>query len=178
MRTNIVFTLTGPDRVGIVEAVTRILFAHGGNVETSRMARLGGEFAMLMLVALPGEQLASLEKGVEELISQGYKVTTSLTAQPHGEVHPGWLPYRVEVNAADHEGIIHEVARYLSERGINIESMETETTPAPLSGTPLFAMTALVAVPPALAGESWESALEAEGNRLNLDITVSPLQKQ
>jgi glycine cleavage system transcriptional repressor len=178
MRTNIVFTLTGPDRVGIVEAVTRILFAHGGNVETSRMARLGGEFAMLMLVALPGEQLASLEKGVEELISQGYKVTTSLTTQPHGEAHPGWLPYRVEVHAADHEGIIHEVARYLSERGVNIESMETETTPAPLSGTPLFAMTALIAVPPALAGESWESALEAEGNRLNLDITVSPLQKQ
>lgn len=178
MRTNIVFTLTGPDRVGIVEAVTRILFAHGGNVETSRMARLGGEFAMLMLVSLPTDQVAGLEKGMEELTGQGYKVTTSLTTQPHGEAHPGWLPYRVEVHSADHEGIIHEVAQYLSERGINIESMETETTAAPISGTPLFAMTALVAVPPALAGENWETALEAEGNRLNLDIKVTPLQKQ
>ncbi len=178
MRTNIVFTLTGPDRVGIVETVTRMLFAHGGNVETSRMARLGGEFAMLMLVALPKDELVGLEKGVEELVAQGYKVTTTRTSQPHGEAFAGWLPYQVEVNAADHEGIIHDVARYLSERGINIESMETETIQAPLSGTPLFAMTAVVAVPPALAGESWEAALEAEGNRLNLDIKVTPLQKQ
>jgi glycine cleavage system transcriptional repressor len=178
MRTNIVFTLTGPDRVGIVEAVTRLFLAHGGNVETSRMARLGGEFAMLMLVSLPEDQMAGLEKGVEALAAQGYKVTSSLTAQPHGEALPGWLPYRVEVHSADHEGIIHEVARYLSERGINIESMETETTAAPLSGTPLFDMTALVAVPPARVGENWEAALEAEGKRLNLDITVSPLRKQ
>jgi glycine cleavage system transcriptional repressor len=178
MRTNIVFTLTGPDRVGIVEAVTRMLLAHGGNVESSRMARLGGEFAMLMLVSLPEDRLTGVEKSVEELTARGYKVTTSLASQPHGEAHPGWLPYRVEVHAADHEGIIHEVARYLSERGINIESMETETTPAPLSGTPLFAMTSLVAVPPALADENWEAALEAEGNRLNLDIKVLPLQKQ
>ena len=178
MRVNIVLTLTGPDRVGIVEAVTRMLFAHGGNVETSRMARLGGEFAMLMLVALPKDELVGLEKGVEELVAQGYKVTTTLTSQPHGEAFAGWLPYQVEVNAADHEGIIHDVARYLSDRGINIESMETETIQAPLSGTPLFAMTAVVAVPPALAGENWEAALEAEGNRLNLDIKVTPLQKQ
>ncbi len=178
MRTNIVFTLTGPDRVGIVEAVTRMFLAYGGNVDTSRMARLGGEFAMLMLVSLPQGQVAGLEKGVEELAGKGYKVTTSLTAQPHGEAHPGWLSFQVEVHAADHEGIIHEVARYLSERGINIESMETETTPAPLSGSPLFSMTAQVAVPPALAGENWETVLEAEGNRLGLDIKVSPLQKQ
>ncbi len=178
MRTNIVFTLTGPDRVGIVESVTRMFLAQDGNVETSRMARLGGEFAMLMLVSLPEDRMAGVEKGVEELAAQGYKVTWSPTAQLHGESHPGWLPYKVEVHAADHEGIIHEVARYLSERGINIESMETETTPAPLSGTPLFDMTALVAVPPAQVGANWEAALEAEGKRLNLDIKVSPLQKQ
>lgn len=178
MRTNFVFTLTGPDRVGIVESVTRLFLARDGNVETSRMARLGGEFAMLMLVSLPDDQAAALEKGVEELAGQGYKVTLSLTSRPHGEARPGWLPYQVEVESADHEGIIHQVARYLSERGINIESMETETSPAPLSGSPLFSMTAQVAVPPELAGTGWEAALVAEGDRLALNIRVSPLQKQ
>ena len=31
-------------------------------------------------------------------------------------------------------------ARYLSGRGINIESVDSETTLAPVSGSPLFAM--------------------------------------
>ncbi|HEY6873647.1 MAG TPA: ACT domain-containing protein [Geobacteraceae bacterium] len=176
MRTNIVFTLTGPDRVGIVESVTRLLLDHGGNVESSRMARLGGEFAMLMLVSLPPEQLSGLDRAVEGLTAQGYKVTTSRTAPGHAEPPPGWLPFQIGVEGADHEGIVHEVARYLSERGINIESMETGVTPAPLSGTPLFTMTALVAVPPALADQGWQAALEEVGNRLNVEITVTDLR--
>lgn len=178
MRTNLVFTLTGPDRVGIVEKVTGMFFVHGGNVETSRMVRLGGEFAMLMLVSLAEDKLPLVEKGVEDLASKGYKVTLSATADPHVAAHQGWLPYRVEVQAADHEGIIHEVARYLADRGINIEEMETETSPAPLSGSPLFGLSAQVAVPPDLAGTRWEADLAAEGKRQNLDITVTPLQKQ
>ena len=51
MQNNFVLTVTGPDRIGIVERVTGLLFERGANVETSRMARLGGEFAMLLLVA-------------------------------------------------------------------------------------------------------------------------------
>ena len=177
MRINIVFTLTGPDRIGIVEAVTKMLLDHDGNVESSRMARLGGEFAMLVLVSLPSEGLAGLESVVGDLTDQGYKITTSRTAAGH-EMPPGWLPFQVEVEGADHEGIVHEVARYLSERGINIESMETGVTPAPLSGTPLFTMTAIVAVPPALADQGWQAALQGVGDRLNVDITVSPAKKE
>jgi glycine cleavage system transcriptional repressor len=178
MRENFVFTLTGADRVGIVDTVTRMLLDHGGNVETSRMARLGGEFAILMLVSMPQDQLDSLKRDVEELIARGYKVATSRTGQTYAEAHPGWLPYQIEVQGADHEGIIHQIAHYLSERGINIESMDTETGHAPVSGTPLFSMTALVAVPPNLSGQGWERALEGMGNQLNVDIKVSVAGKR
>jgi glycine cleavage system transcriptional repressor len=172
MQRNLVLTLTGPDRIGIVEEVTGLLVARDGNVEISRMARLGGEFAILMLVSVRSDQVAGLEADLERLTAQGYKVTTSQARQTHAEAHPGWLPYRIEVHGADHEGIIQEVARYLSHRGINIESMDSETTPAPISGIPLFTMTAEVVVPPALAGEGWESGLEELGGHLNLEIRV------
>ena len=178
MRTNIIFTLTGPDRIGIVEAVTKRLLNHGANVESSRMARLGGEFAILMLVSLPAEELASLESDVESLVAQGYKVTTSLTQQTYAETHPGWLPFKIGVEGADHEGIVHQVARHLSERGINIESMETGVDYAPVSGTPLFTMTAIVAVPPGLVKAEWQTALQEAGEALNVDIRVAPLEKQ
>jgi glycine cleavage system transcriptional repressor len=172
MRRNLVLTLSGPDRIGIVERVTGLLVARGGNVEISRMARLGGEFAILTLVSVPAEQVSGLESDLERLTDQGYKVTTTQLRQAHAESHPGWLPYRIEVQGADHEGIIQEVARYLSHRGINIESMESETNPAPISGVPLFTMTAEVAVPPELVGHGWEAGLDDLSNQLNLEIRV------
>lgn len=176
MLTNFVLTLTGPDRIGIVDEVTGLLYRRGGNVENSRMARLGGEFAVLMLVSMPTEQFERLSDGLETLMTQGYKVTTTEAGRPDATSHPGWLPQRIEVQGADHEGIIHEVAHYLSELGINIESADSESVPAPTSGAPLFSMTARVLIPPALAGSNWKAGLESIGTRLNLDILVLPLQ--
>jgi glycine cleavage system transcriptional repressor len=173
MHRNLVLTLTGPDRIGIVDDVTGLLLGRGGNVEMSRMARLGGEFAILMLVSLAEAQFAGLEQDLERLAAQGYKVTTTPARPTPSESRPGWIPYRIEVHGADHEGIIQEVARYLSHRGINIESMDSETTAAPVSGTPLFTMTASVAVPPELPGQGWEAGLDEISNRMNLEIRVA-----
>jgi glycine cleavage system transcriptional repressor len=168
MHTNIVFTLTGTDRVGIVEKVTGLFLDLGGNVETSRMVRLGGEFAMLMLVTLPSAQLGHLDPHVNELTAQGFKVSTQQT-RPVVNVASG-VQHHIHVQGADHEGIIHEIAAYLSERGINIEAMDTETTPAATTGAPLFSMKALVRVPTQVMHQDWQDELDAVAQRLNVDV--------
>lgn len=173
MRINIVLTLTGTDRVGIVDDVTELLLGLDGNIETSRMARLGGEFAILMLVSLPAEQLVKLEEVARTLTDQGFKVTTTQTEQTSTEPYSGWLSYRINISGADHEGILHQVAHHLSQRGISIEELESGTTRAPISGTPLFRLTVLVAVPPTLTTQEWIATLKAVGQRLNVDIEVS-----
>jgi glycine cleavage system transcriptional repressor len=174
MDTNIVLTLTGPDRVGLVEAVTKPLLERGGNVETSRMARLGGAFAILMLATIPEEQIAGLPTALDALIAQGYKLTLSRTEPAAPPSALAWTLYRVEVRGADQEGIIHHIAQTLAKRGINIESMDTVTNAAAMSGTPLFAMTANIAVPPNLAGHDWQAALDQVGREMNVDITLTP----
>ena len=177
MRTHIVFTLTGTDRIGLVNDVTELLLGLGGNVEISRMARLGGEFAVLMLVSLPAEHLARLDQAMQGLSDEGYKITVTQTeAESAG---PAWRPYLIEVEGADHEGIIHDLAHQLSARGINIEAMDTGTQPAPISGTPLFTMSARVAVPAALeAHADWKGALEDAAQQLNVTIKISAAQAQ
>jgi glycine cleavage system transcriptional repressor len=175
MMNNLVLTLTGADRIGIVEEVTQLLFEHGGNVETSRMARLGGDFAMIMLVSIPPDRLADVEIQLERWVDRGYKVTTTLTDESYAKTHPGWLPYRIEVRGADHEGIIHQIARHLSQGGINIESMDTETVRAPISGSLLFAMTARVVAPPDLREEQWQADLKKAGHLLNVDVRTSSI---
>lgn len=173
MQTSIVLTLTGPDRIGVVEDVTAAVLELNGNVENSRMARLGGEFAILMLVTLPSENADRVDAALRHLTDQGYKLTSSPTEETADVAHPEWLPYRIEVEGADHEGIAHEIARGLSRLGINIESMETGTSRAPLTGTQLFRMTALVSVPPAVAGGSWVAEVVEAGRQAGVDVRVT-----
>lgn len=173
MSTNIVVTFTGKDRVGLVDQVTQMLLDRDGNIEASRMAHLGGEFAMLMLVTLPAEQFANLERDAAQWDKQGYKVTLTHTAEAHTHAPANTLPFHIEVQGADHEGIVHEVAHYLAQRGINIEEMTTATNPAPITGQPLFSMNALVAVPANMANE-WETALDQLAQHLNVDIHATP----
>jgi glycine cleavage system transcriptional repressor len=176
MNRNFVLTLTGSDRIGIVEELTGLLLDRGGNIESSRMARLGGEFAVLMLVSMPEEMFAGLDAGLDELFLRGYRITIVPTALPPSTPRPGWVAYRIEVEGADHEGIIHRVASHLSGRGISIEEMETETASAPFGGVPLFNMSALVVVPPELVEAGWESGLDAIGAEMNLEIRVAEEQ--
>jgi glycine cleavage system transcriptional repressor len=173
MGMNIVFTLTGTDRVGIVEEVTRSLLDLGGNIESSRMARLGGEFAVLMLVSLPDDKGSALEKTVAGLTARGYKITTTPTAQADTGSLRGQVPYRIEVHGADHEGIVHHIAHSFAARGISIETMETGNTRAPNSGIPLFSMNALVLAPPEIDERSWRQELDDIGHDQHVDITVS-----
>jgi glycine cleavage system transcriptional repressor len=171
MLKNIVLTLTGRDKIGIVESVTSVIVKRGGNVESSRMARLGGEFAMLMLVALPDEEFMKLDQDLQQLRGEKYQVAL-LQTEDDSNKYAGWLPYEIEVTGADHEGIIHEVSRHLAAQGINIESMDTSSTPAPMSGTPLFMMKGIVVVPPRLQFPVWSAALEDVGDKLNVSVKV------
>ena len=69
MQKSFVITITGDDRVGIVDDVTKIILAHHGNVDSSRMARLGGVFAMLFLVSTAEAQEIELRTGLDSLRS-------------------------------------------------------------------------------------------------------------
>ena len=173
MNKEIVFTLTGHDRIGIVKEIMNVLVKNGGNVENSRMARLGGEFAMLALVTLDEKDLGAFEADVQTLRDTGFQITVQQTEDDRTKKFAGWLPYQIEVLGADNEGIIYEIAHHLAQQGINFEDVETTTAPAPMSGTPLFKMQAIVLVPPDLPFHRWTDALEEIGDKLNVTVDVT-----
>jgi len=183
MPSNIILTFTGPDRVGLVEAVTKIMLDQGGNVETSRMTRLGGAFAILMLVSIADASAAALASAFETLMAEGYKVTISASTAGAATltetigVSAATRTYQIEVRGADHEGIVYQVAQSLASHGINIESVETETSPAPMSGDALFSMTALVTVPRSAPERAWQAELQNVARRMNVDIDLRPLER-
>ena len=61
MKQLIAISAIGGDRTGLVYDLTRVVVDCGGNVLESRMAALGNEFAMLLLVSGNWHTLAKLE---------------------------------------------------------------------------------------------------------------------
>ena len=115
MRKHLVLTASGKDRPGIIEQFTKTLLHFDGNVEASRMARLGGEFAMILLI--------SGENPVEDLIPEmESKSGMTITARNTTAKHPGGegLPFIVYGYAMDHPGIVHALAHEVASFGAKI----------------------------------------------------------
>jgi glycine cleavage system transcriptional repressor len=58
---NLIISAVGSDRSGIVSEISGIITSHGGNVEESRMSRLGADFSIIMLVSVSPDWVESLE---------------------------------------------------------------------------------------------------------------------
>ena len=174
MDKNIVITCVGPDQVGLVDRVTALILKKSGNIEESRMARLGGEFAMLLLVTLPESNLDALNNDLTDLQSNGYHIYTRETGDKISSRFKGWVPFDLNVTGADHEGILHSITHSLAEKNINVELLDTHITSAPMSGTPLFTMNAVILVPPDLPNKTWNEPLEQAGRDANVNISVTP----
>ncbi|UCD77612.1 MAG: hypothetical protein JSW26_19645 [Desulfobacterales bacterium] len=168
----LVVTAVGRDKVGTVEMVTDVVASHSANIEESRMARLGGEFAIIMLLSLAPEKVQPLVNALPSLQEKGLTVTSKRTDLTRLSEFKGYVPYEISVIGADHEGIVYRVARYLAAEGINVEDMDTSVSPAPNTGTPLFSMSARVQAPPNLTLRQLRNKLADVGEEIDVDIEI------
>ena len=168
----LVISAVGSDRPGIVEEVSRALLRYGGSVEGSRMARLGGEFALIMLVSVPVENRDPLTAHLKEMSSESLLIFSRLTRTEGPGKFAGYTPCELSVCGADHEGIVQRVAHLLTQQGINIAELESDVDNAPVTGTKLFSMKALIQVPPDLPTQKLRSSLMEIGEELGVDVEV------
>jgi glycine cleavage system transcriptional repressor len=171
----VLLTAIGPDRPGLVDEVSQKLTERGLNIESSRMAVLGGEFAIIMLVA--GEPAAAdrLTADANEICGRtGLQVFLRPTIAPGQRAQASSVPYRLVAAGMDHQGIVHELSQVLHSFKVNIESLETRVEPAPVSGTPIFTMVAQVAVPADIKIRELRAALDERGDAANVDVEFEP----
>ncbi len=141
-----VISVIGQDRPGIVNALSERISELGLNIEDSRMTVLGGEFAVLMSVAGAEQPLGQLQDYLSQLADSGdfaclYRPTTDRPVTGSRTCH-------VQVASLDHPGIVHRVAGFFSARNINIRELETQTSPAAHTGTPVFNLELWIEVAP------------------------------
>jgi len=174
MKTHVLATITCPDRPGVVERVTAVAVAHGANWEESRMTRLGGDFAGIVRLAVPAARADALVSALRALADDQTSVSARITTDTPEPPRRDLVPYVLRLTGADHEGIVSQVARYLAQQGVNVEDLETDVVPAPVSGTPLFRMEALLQAPPEVGLNDLRDRLRGIAQDLAVDIDLDP----
>jgi len=176
MSEHLVLTSIGADRPGLVDQVAGFILERGGNLEDSRMVNLHGQFAMVMLVAGDEAVARRLEADLEELErAAGIHAELTTAAETQRRSAAVAIPYRLSTTAMDHPGLVQSVAHVLGRLGVNIESADTTLRPAPVTGTPLFAMDLVVSVPATTRVSELRDRLGEVCDDLNIDWQLTAL---
>lgn len=170
MAQSIVLTLVGPDRPGLVEAVSDIVVRHGGNWLESRMAQLAGQFAGILRIEVPADQVHAIEESLLMLKPAELQIVV-VPADSTG-YRPPSCPLRLHLVGQDRPGIVREIAQVLADRGVNVEELHTECQSAPMSAEVLFIATARLRIPDDLGLNELRSALERIASDLMVDVTL------
>lgn len=170
MTTTLVLTVIGEDRPGLVNAVAEKIAACGANWEDTRMARLAGKFAGILLITVPPGKADELVAALEALESSGLKLIVERGADTLAAA-PG-RSLTLELVCQDRPGIVRDISGLLAGQGVSIEELETAFVSGSFSGETLFQAKARLRAPLALDVIVLRTMIENLANELMADISV------
>jgi glycine cleavage system regulatory protein len=170
MTTSLVVTVIGPDRPGLVSALSDKAAEYGANWADSLMANLAGQFAGIVHLQVPAKNCDALMTALRELESPGLHIGV---AKGEGAAPPP-SSHRLKLELVGHDrpGIIHGISSQLAQRGISIEKLQTKIASGAWAGGQMFQMNALLLVPPGLDSGDLRRGLEGLANELMVDIAL------
>jgi len=171
MNQSLVITAIGADRPGIVNELTEILLKAGLNIEDSRMSVLGGEFAVMLLVTGNDISINSVNQQ-KDSISTSLNLSVLIKPTTSSNQSDDHTRYKITVDGMDNPGIVHKLARYLSQHSINIVNMQTDSSHAPHTGTPMFTVNMMVDIPSGQVIEQVKNDFAALCDELNMDVEL------
>jgi len=176
MLANLVMTLIGADRPGLVQLVANRVADHGGNWLESRMCHLGGQFAGILYVEVPRERVDELLAALQTLESEGLStiIHTEKGSRPAGAGSAASL----ELVGQDRPGILRLVSGALAARGVNVEDLASERVSAPMGGGTLFKARATVLMPPGVSLAALRGDLERIAADLMVDLHLRPADRR
>lgn len=169
----LVVTALGPDRPGLVNRLAAFIGRAGGNIEDTRMVKLGGEFAVLVYVTGTQTALDALVADRPHIEREIGLTLFTKTTRKDALPRKG-LAYVLEVSALDRPGIVESVSDVLARFEVNVASLSSKVVYAPLSGTPMFQLEAELEIPPEVNIKELRRAIDDAAERENLDLTLAP----
>lgn len=175
MNKNVVITGAGQDRVGIVADLSEFLYKCGCNLLDSSMTLLRGEFALIVMAALPeGLSIDDLRSRLAEFGQKWHLMLNvrecNVDMFKEEEAHHSYI---IAVYCADRSGIVAGITRQLASMRLNITDVATK-----FSGTAdksIFVMMLEVSSDEPRDAQQLQEQLAAECGIPEVDISVQEL---
>ncbi|HEY6000859.1 MAG TPA: ACT domain-containing protein [bacterium] len=163
--------VVGPDRPGIIAAVTRSLFEQGCNLEDVSQTVLQGQFVGIFVVAVPagaaGEALGrALRERLDPLGLSVHLREVAAGAPPPAAAER----YVITTVGPDRPGLVAGISGLLAEFGANITNLKAIAR-GRREGTE-YVTYYEVDLPGAADGSAFRSALRARAAELGLDVNI------
>ena len=168
MTQHLVLTVIGDDRPGLVGELSTVISAHQGSWLESSMAQLAGKFAGIVEVAVDEAHAGALKLELGQLAGLKVTIETAVAAKSA----PKGRRLKLALVGHDRIGIVREVSQVLAHHAVNVESLETHTSSAPMSAAVLFHAVAELTAAPDLDVSALTGELERISNDLMVDITL------
>ena len=163
-----ILTAFGADQPGLVSTVSGLIQDNGGNIEESRMLKMGNQFVMTVLISLSEVEADNLKSNLSS--------NNSLQIQMHPtqklESDEITNSKKFKLSGADNEGIVHSLTKKLAVNNINIIELETFIDLAPISATPLFNLNATIELPENLDESQLNEILDNHSAKLGVNIEL------
>jgi glycine cleavage system regulatory protein len=173
MQTHLVLTVIGPDRPGLVNALSDTIAGGGGNWLDSRMASLAGQFAGILLLDIATDRVDELRAALQRLEAQGLRLVVAQSPIQVAAANSERV-LKLELLGQDRPGIVRDISRVLAEHHVSISDFHTARNSASFSGEAMFKATALLRLPPGLDTSAMQQALESLANELMVDLELQP----
>ncbi len=171
MQRMLVMTVIGQDRPGLVDSVAALVAGYGGNWLESRMSRLGGQFAGILRVQVPGEKEQALVAELKKLESSGLTVVVH-PDQAKSDAQTARLSV-LEIVGQDRPGIVQQISHSLAGFGVNVEELQSECASAAMSGETLFRAKARLSIPETADTAEIRRSLERIAEDLIVEIKLA-----
>ena len=158
--------------------LAQLVFDCDANLEDSRMAILGNEFASILLCSGTTTDLEQrLTEGARRLEWEN-RLTIfirPLEGAPRPPIPaPGTRLHRVQAEGADRAGIVATLCRALADLRVNIADLKSESIASP-SGSALYRLTIEAEVPDSLDLPELRKSLDQTASQIDVSVSVDPL---
>ncbi|WP_199609468.1 glycine cleavage system protein R [Flocculibacter collagenilyticus] len=163
----LVLTVIGPDKPGLVDSLSKTVLENHGNWLASNLSHLAGHFAGIVQVEVDETHLQTLQDALASLEDLSVKVELGAQA-----LISDVEKLTLVITGNDRPGIVQELSSVIQHKGANILHFTSKQQSAPNWGSPIFNAQATVTLPKGMDADEVISALESIANDIFVEAEV------
>lgn len=170
---NVLLSISGHDRPGIVRDVSESMLHLKANIEDSSMTALRGRFTMMMIVRLPEDSSIGEFKAALAELEQRTRLTvqSQLISDEEAATQALEPDHVITVHGADAIGIVHSVTAALAALDVSIVDVSTQSKATDEGNVYLMVLEVAAGSQEGLL----EEAMQKVAENLDIDIEVHAL---